>query len=1176
MIHKKLKKRLVSIFLVWLLIGTVIAGVLNITDDVEAPPPPSPLIIGDDAPDENLTIENTTYHHYGEVILINQGEIRVKNAEFRVYGNIWAFQDSRITVNYSTFGFLSVTKWQFSINLYNVSELRVENSQIYSNLFANLLNPNDYSKVTFFNVTFTDWFSCKIADNSNIDVRDSYGPKGWASEFFFMDSATGYFSNITGIINVFCVFHDGSIIIYSPLWNESVSHFEFPADVTFHFWVNYSFVIDNCYIYGNSPLLEKGCNVTVTNCITSVIIRPTNDDQLNISGLVGDTYHWDWNAPLSDRQFRAVNSFIRNWHLHIFDYSSVNLVNSIFSEILCIYWNCSLYMKNTIYKGDAGPFWVFGESSVYAENCVFFAQDPWGLNPVVYVRDLATLALYNCYVYTDFTIEGHATVYLLNSETFREPLLLGSSVLWVAKINSPPTGLSNDSVPIRGSAYIDKAPGANTSFGSYRLYYAPPPSYTVFTPIGPERTTPVEDGVLEYWNTSFLTPAIYYLRMDLKDSNLTDNVSVYWAINIQRSDVLHNPPSEPLNPNAVEDNSKVELNWNPPANDGNASITNYTIYRGLTMGSLTQIAEIGNLTRFIDENVTPGTTYFYKVSAKNKMGEGPLSDLVFLTTSPLVDLSLTTSDITFSNSTPTEDMSVTIYGNIQAANLTQPEMVWVELEIDGIPIEIKPVSISSPSTQIQFNWTSVIGNHDITLNVDIIDSIAESNEFNNIATKQITVTEKKKPDLTIDADSITFSNNAPIEGELVFINATIDTFNFSENISVIVEFLIDDNLVDYSSVSISGTSTNIQFTWTCEGGTHDVKIKIDTNNVISESNEANNTATKSITVVSQPQVDLEITSDDIILSSETPNEGEVLTVNATLHAYNLTENITAFVEFFVDDNLEGYSTVTISEATTDFQFNWICEEGTHDIKIEIDTTNAIGESDESNNAYKKQINVIPKPLPDLFLGSTDITFSNDAPKEGDLVTIDTTISAENLTEDVTLLVELFVGGDSKSYYYISITSPTTPIQFNWIAEKGDHTIEIKADTIDAVVEVDETNNIATKNLVVSEVTPPPPEDEEEALWPYLLIALVVVLIVIFASIAWMMQKNRRREIEEVGELEPGEESKEEIEQKSEALEEDTGDKPEEAFEEEVGKEQGEPEEAFEEEVGEELEELKEE
>jgi hypothetical protein len=254
-----------------------------------------------------------------------------------------------------------------------------------------------------------------------------------------------------------------------------------------------------------------------------------------------------------------------------------------------------------------------------------------------------------------------------------------------------------------------------------------------------------------------------------------------------------------------------------------------------------------------------------------------------------------------------------------------------------------------------------------------------------------------------------------------------------------------------------------------------------------------------------------------------------------------------------------------SETSSDIQFNWTCEEGTHDIKIEIDATNTISESDETNNAYTKQINVTPKPLPDIFLESTDITFSIDTPTEGDLVTIDTTIYSENLTDDVTLLVELLIDGESKSYTYISIMSPTTPVQFNWIAEKGDHTVEIKGDVIDAVVEVDETNNIGTKNLVVSEVTPPPSEDEEEALWPYLLIALVVVLVAIVVGFAWTMQKNRGREIEEEGESESGEEPREEIleeeiEQESEVLEEGAGEEPEEVFEEGDGEEQEEPEE----------------
>ncbi|UCE74686.1 MAG: fibronectin type III domain-containing protein [Methanomassiliicoccales archaeon] len=912
------------------------------------------LIIGDDSPNEKLLIENT-YHHYGNVYLTNQGEIEVKNGEFRVYGNIWAFHESKIIVNSSTFGFLSVTKWQFSINLFNTSELRVENSNIYSNLFPNLINPNNDSKISFINVTFTDWFSCKMADNSSVEVKDSYGPKGWASEFFFMDSAQGNFSNIDGIINVFTVFHDGSVIDYSPLWNEYVFHFEFPADVPFASGIDYSFIIDDCYIYGNSPLLEKGCDVTVRNCITSVIIRPINDDSLNISGLVANTYQSDWNAPLSDRQFRAVNSILRNWHLHMFDYSSVNLVNSIFSEILSIYWNCSLYMRNTIYKGDAGPFWVFGESTVFARECVFFAQDPWGLNPVVYVKDLGTLALYNCYVYTDFTMEDYATVYLLNSETFREPMLLDASELWVAKINSPPTGLSNDSVPISGSAYIDTAPASNISFGSYQLSYAGPPDYDVYTPIGPERTEPVKDGILESWNTSTLTPAIYYLRLDMKDINLTDNVSVYWVINIQRSDVLHYPPSEPQALLAIENNNNVELNWNPPLDNGNASITGYTIYRGLSMGSLSPVAEVGNQTQFIDGNVTPGTTYFYRISATNKMGEGPLSELEIISMNPLMDLILTTSDISFSSSTPMEGQMITIYGDIKAQNLTQSELVWVKMEIDGVSVDVKPVTISGSSTQVQFNWTAEEGNHDISLDVDIVNSVDESHEDNNVATKQISVSESSKPDLVIESNSIEFSNNAPLEYDVVMINATIFAYNLSEDLFVVVDLLVDDEQKAYITRKISSTDTLVQFNWTTQKGDHDITIAVDSINSITESNEGNNRATRKLTVLQKSEPDLSISGMYIVQSVF--NESEVIDIGATITAVNLTGEIQLTVEFYVDDVLESEKSITVANGANDIQFKWTVSEGGHNFKIKIDTTNIVVESDESNNIALKDIYV---------------------------------------------------------------------------------------------------------------------------------------------------------------------------------------------------------------------------
>jgi hypothetical protein len=1147
-----LKKRIITVILTgmlfWMLTPNL--GMVNDSSNIVSADP-FDLIIGDAPTNEKLLLENTTYHHYGDVFIFNQGEIEVKNAEFRVYGNIWMFQDGKIKVNNGTFGFLSVTKWQFSINLFNNTEFRVEDSQIYSNLFPNLINPNDFSSLIFDNVTFTDWFSCKMADNSTVDLRDSYGPKGWASEFFFMDYATGYFSNLTGIINVFTVFHDGAIIDYSPLWNEYVFHYEFPADVPFAVGVYYNITIDDCWIYGNSPLLEKGSDVTVRNCITSVIIRPINDDYLNISGLVANTYQSDWNAPLSDRQFRAVNSILRNWHLHIFDYAQVNLVNSIFSEILAIYWNTTLYMRNTIYKGDAGPFWVFGESTVYAQECVFFAQDPWGLNPVTYVRDYATLALYNSYVYTDFTIEGFGKVYLLNSESYREPLILEASELWVGKINAPPTGLSNDSVPIYGSAYIDTGPYSNVSLGSYQLSYAAPPSYDVYTPIGPERTQEVREGVLENWNTSMLTPAIYYLKMDMKDNNQTDNVSVYWVINIQRSDVLHNKPSEPLSPSAFETAGNIELNWNPPSDNGNATVTNYTIYRGLSMGLLSPIAEVGNVTNYVDDNVTPGTTYFYKISATNKMGEGPLSELVIISVNPIVDLILTTSDISFSNSTPMDGQTITISGDIQAQNLGSTETVWVELLIDGTSVDVKPITISASPAQIQFNWTAVEGLHDITMDVDIVNTVTEASEGNNIATKQITVLASVKPDLVIDSSMIEFSNDSPMEDENVTINVTINAYDLSQDLNIVVDLLIDNKKIAYSPVPITSENTILSFIWKAEAGSHDIKIVVDAIDAILESDEANNDATKTIDVQSKPMIDFSIDQIEIEFSEDEPIEGDMIWINATIHAENLTDSPSVLVEFSIDDEDVDYQNVEILSFDTIVSFSWICQSGDHTFELSLDPMNSIVESNELNNIASKDLTVLQKLEPDLSISR--ISIAQTSFNEGDPIDIIGEIEASNLPGNQQVDVEFYIDDVLQSTKSVTIANGSNNVQFNWTALKGGHDLKIKLDPQNAVLESSESNNVDNLEVHVTTQTIEPKEKEgEDTGFSTMTLILGVAFLIIGLIIGMLLSKKGKGKgpeyKEELGDEEEVEKEQKEIDDEKEDAEVEE-ERPEDAVEE---------------------------
>jgi parallel beta-helix repeat protein len=85
------------------------------------------------------------------------------------------------------------------------------------------------------------------------------------------------------------------------------------------------------------------------------------------------------------------------------------------------------------------------------------------------------------------------------------------------------------------------------------------------------------------------------------------------------------PPSEPQNVQTSSGDSYVNLTWGPPEDDGGLFITGYRVYRGIISGEEDFYTTVGNTHYFNDTDVDNGISYYYKVSAVNPVGEGPLS-----------------------------------------------------------------------------------------------------------------------------------------------------------------------------------------------------------------------------------------------------------------------------------------------------------------------------------------------------------------------------------------------------------------------------------------------------------------------------------------------------------------------------------------------------------------------
>ena len=97
------------------------------------------------------------------------------------------------------------------------------------------------------------------------------------------------------------------------------------------------------------------------------------------------------------------------------------------------------------------------------------------------------------------------------------------------------------------------------------------------------------------------------------------------ALSSERSAIPATVPSPPTLAPSGAGNGQVSVNWTPPSSNGGSAITGYKVYRGTASGAETLLVTLGNVTGYNDSAVTNGTTYYYKVSAVNALGESFLS-----------------------------------------------------------------------------------------------------------------------------------------------------------------------------------------------------------------------------------------------------------------------------------------------------------------------------------------------------------------------------------------------------------------------------------------------------------------------------------------------------------------------------------------------------------------------
>lgn len=366
-----------------------------------------------------------------------------------------------------------------------------------------------------------------------------------------------------------------------------------------------------------------------------------------------------------------------------------NLQTYVGDSFLNLSWNPPIsdggspIINYIIYRGE-GP----GEETFLAEiQNVSYYNDTDVVNGITYYYEVSAK---NSYGEGLLSIEVNGTPATIPSNPTNFTVTTGD--LWVNLTWNVP--ILNGGYPIT----------------NYTIYKGPTSGNEVFL---------VEIGDILYYNDTSVTNGItYYYQISAKNEIGEGLIS---------DELMATPATIPSAPTIVSvwtGDSYVNLSWAAPSSNGGSTVTNYRIYRGMSLNSLTPLVEIGNITYYNDTDVTNGITYYYRVSAINSIDEGSLSNEGGVNATPFALVNQTPT-CTITSPSPGTKISgaIVISGTTSDSDGTVQK---VEIKIDNSNwIEIEGTT----------NWsfhldTTSLSNGEHTLHFRAFDGINYSSEAN--------------------------------------------------------------------------------------------------------------------------------------------------------------------------------------------------------------------------------------------------------------------------------------------------------------------------------------------------------------------------------------------------------------------------------------------------------------
>jgi len=281
---------------------------------------------------------------------------------------------------------------------------------------------------------------------------------------------------------------------------------------------------------------------------------------------------------------------------------------------------------------------------------------------------------------------------------------------------------------------------------------------------------------------------------------------------------------------------------------------------------------------------------------------------------------------------------------------TKVDDAKVKLSVAAAVME-KNLSIPAGSqATAEFAWKAEYGMQNITASVDPDNSVTESNELNNNASKGIFVRDLEPPIIS----DIEYSPSMLHDGDAVDVSARV-----SDNVGV---------------KSVNGELGGEDFVMALEGsyykGTVSAPAKGDYLLTVSAADISGiKSQAQSPVAVYSRNPDLIIESDDVSIYPKAPSDLDASNVSVSISNTGESDADDFDVDLVIDGKTVDRQRISVDKGlAADITLVWNATYGNHTLAILADSTGRISEDNESNNEYDSAMYVVditPPPAPIL-------------------------------------------------------------------------------------------------------------------------------------------------------------------------------------------------------------------